>query len=200
MPYVTRATIRSLPSLGDPARFSDVEIDEAIAWFEETFEDHTGVAWLRRAVVDERHQLTVAAVIELNHPRPRSVSAVRSYSSASSWTAFTSTELADLHMSGTGVLRRMTGGLFTSGYGLVAVDYEHGHDAPPRDVVEAAKEAIRAHLLDDYAGNRQYALSTQEGVVRTSQPGPDRPFGIPSADAVANRRSVRGNCASVAIG
>lgn len=193
--YVTLTDLRALPNLADTTKFTDTELAAAADWFETLFEDYTGVAWVPRTVTDERHHGTGDLLI-LDHLRPRTVDAVRAYSTATTSVAYTPAELADLRLEPSGVIRRHTLGSFTSAYGLIAVDYTHGHDAPPPDVVEAAKTAIRAHLIDDYQANRQWAVSTEQGIIRTSQPGPDRPFGLPEVDAVANRRSHR--CPSVA--
>lgn len=193
--YVTLTELRALPNLADTAKFTNAELAAACDWFEALFEDYTGVAWVPRTTLDERHYGTGGTLI-LDHLMPRTVSAVRSYSDATTTVAYTAAELADLHLEPSGVIRRNTLGWFSSGYGLVAVDYTHGHDSPPPDVVEAAKTAIRAHLLDDYQANRQYAVQSEQGIIRTSQPGPDKPFGLPEVDAVANRRIHR--CPSVA--
>jgi hypothetical protein len=195
VPYLTLTELRSLPNLDNAAKFTNAELAAALDWFETLFEDYTGVAWVPRTAVDERHYGTGGLLI-LDHLKPRTITAVRTYSDATTTTAYTAGELADLHIEPSGVIRRNTLGWFSSGYGLVAVDYTHGYDAPPHDVVEAAKTAVRAHLLDDYQANRQYAVSTQDGIIRTSQPGPDQPFGLPEVDAVANRRNHR--CPSVA--
>lgn len=189
MAYLTVAQVRALPNLADVVKFTDAELTAAIVWFEAVFEDYTGVAFETRTVVDERHYVTSAGTIILNQLYPRAVSAVRAYSTASTSVAYTAGELADLRIDPSGVLRRVSLGSFTSSYGIVAVDYTHYVTAtPPADVVEAAKTAVRAHLIDDYQANRQFAVSTEQGIIRTSQPGPDRPFGIPEVDAVANRR------------
>lgn len=189
MAYLTDGQVRALPNLGDPAKFPDAKLTAAIAWFEELFEDYTGVAFETRSVVDERHYLTSSGVLILDHLYPRAVSAVRVYSSAAISVPYTAGELADVRVDLSGVLRRVSLGSFTSSYGMVAVDYTHYKTAtPPADVVEAAKEAVRAHLLDDYQANRQTSVSTEAGIVRISQPGPDRPFGVPIADECANRR------------
>jgi len=187
--YVSIGDLRALPNLADTAKFTDAELAAACDWFEELFEDYTGVAWVPRTTVDERHYLTSAATLSLEHLRPRAVSAVRVYSTAAASVAYTAAELADLRRSPAGVLRRVSLGSFASGYGMIAVDYTHGYDSPRADVVEAAKIAIRAHLIEDYQANRQFAVSTEQGIIRTSQPGPDRPFGIPEVDVVANRRN-----------
>lgn len=190
--YVTLAELRALPNLADTAKFTNAELAAACDWFETLFEDYTGVAWVPRTATDERHYGTGGTII-LDHIRPRTISAVRSYTDATTTVAYTPAELADLHLEPSGMIRRNTLGWFSTAYGLVAVDYTHGFDAPPRDVVEAAKVAIRDHLIVDYQANRQYAVSTEAGIVRTSTPDADagRPFGIPEVDVVANRRSDR---------
>lgn len=193
--YVSLEELRALPNLADTTKFPDAALAAAASWFETRFEEYTGVAWAPRTVTDERHYGT-GGILILDHLQPRTVSAIRAYSDATTTTAYTAAELADLHLEPSGVIRRNTLGWFTSGYGLIAVDYTHGYDSPPADVVEAAKTAIRAHLLDDYQANRQYAVSTEAGIIRTSQPGPDRPFGLPEVDIVANRRNHR--CPSIA--
>jgi hypothetical protein len=195
--YVTVEQLRALPNLADTSKFPDAELATAAVWFEVLFEDYTGVAWTPRTATDERHWGTGDLLI-LDHLKPITISALRAYSDATTTVAYTADELADLHLEPSGVIRRNTGGWFSSGYGLVAVDYTHGFDAPPPDVVEAAKVAIRDHLIVDYQANRQYAVSTQDGIVRTSTPdaAAGRPFGIPEVDAVAVRRSHR--CPSVA--
>lgn len=191
IPYVTLTQLRALPNLADTTKFPNAKLVAATDWFETRFEDYTGVAWVPRTVVDERHQIASGGLLILDHMFPRTITAVRSYSDAATSTAYTAGELADLHSDPSGVLRRRSLGHFTSGYGLVAVDYTHGWDSPPADVVEAAKTAIRAHLLDDYQANRQYAVSTEAGIIRTSQPGPDAPFGLREVDVVANDRNHR---------
>lgn len=190
MAYLTVAQVRALPNLADTAKFTDAEITAAIVWFETVFEDYTGVAWETRTVTGERHYVTSSGLLILEHLYPRVISAVRSYSDATTTVAYTAAELADLRVDPSGVVRRVSLGAFTSGYGVVAVDYVHyATVTPPSDVVEAAKVAVRAHLIDDYQANRQFAVSTEAGIIRTSQPGPDRPFGLPEVDAVANRRN-----------
>jgi hypothetical protein len=188
--YVTVGQLRALPNLVDTTKFTDAELATAAVWFETLFEDYTGVAWTPRTVTDERHWGTGDLLI-LDHLKPITVSAVRAYSDAATSVAYTAAELADLHLEPSGIIRRNTLGWFTSTYGLVAVDYTHGFDSPPADVVEAAKTAIRDHLIVDYQANRQYAVSTEAGIVRTSTPdaAAGRPFGIPEVDAVANRRN-----------
>lgn len=187
MPYVTRDAVRAMKNMGNTNKLTDAEIDAAIDWFEVKFERYTGVAWIPRTVLDERHYATNAGTVTLNHMFPRSITAVRAYSTATASTPYTAAELADLRLDDSGVIRRVSLGSFASGYGLIAFDYTHSATtAPPADVVEAAKVAIRDRLLGDNSGNRAYSISTEAGIVRSSTPGPKTPFGLQDVDEVAN--------------
>lgn len=194
--YVTEAQIRAM---ANTATFSDAQIIAARTWFEDTFEDYTGVAWVPRygqATIDG----SGSSSLILPHMLTRTVRSVTTYTAPTTSTAYTVDELAGVAYEGSGVLRRWSG-YFTKGYRYV-VAYEHGADSPPSDVVEAAKVAILDHLLVHLEGgraNRVFGVQTQDGIVRTSQPGDGRPFGIPEVDAVANRRRITGGVGSVAI-
>lgn len=193
--YVTVAQVRALPNLGDAAKFTDAEITDAISWFETTFEDFTHVAWTprTRTVTLESNPDGTVTLPDL---LPRRVVSVRTYTGPTAYTDFTADELAGIMLAGSGVLRRWSGRFS----GRVEVTYEYGYGAPPSDVVEAAKVAIRDRLLNDNVGNRQYSVQTEAGIVRSSTPGPDRPFGLPVVDEVANRRRLdTGQVASVVI-
>lgn len=187
--YVPFADLRAMPNLSDEAKFTDVELAAALEWFETKFERYTGVAWEPRTVTDERHYLAAAATLTLNHMYPREITAVRSYTAAATYTEYTADELADLRLDPSGVVSRVSLGRFSSTYGLIAFDYSHGFDAPPADIVDAAKVAVEAKVVADHTsarGDRQFSVQTQDGVARISTPGPKRPFGIPVVDEVAN--------------
>ena len=188
MPYVTPAQLRALPNLGDAAKFTDAELTAATTWFETKFERYTGVAWEPRTVVDERLDGTGESTLLIGHMYPISVQGVEVVSDAGGITAFTAADLADLRLARHGEIRRVSRGSFPRGDGNIIVDYIHGHPSPPADVVEAALIAIRDKVLTDNVGNRQFAVQTQEGIIRSSRPGPDRPFGIDDVDEVANAR------------
>lgn len=191
MPYVTLEQLRALPNLGDATKFTDAELAAARTWFEVAFERHTGVAWEPRVVVDEPHDGGERTLI-LDHPYPRSIEAVSVIADTGVITAFTAPQLADLRVASWGEVRRLTGGVFPRGDGNVLVSYTRWKTlSPPADVVEAALVAIRDKVLTDNVGNRQFALVTQEGVVRTSTPGEGRPFGLPFVDEIANARRER---------
>ena len=188
MAYVTLAEVRALVFLADVAKFPDAALTSAVAWFEEKFEGYVGVAFAPRAVT-ERLDGSGCSTLILGHYPIQSVTAVRVYSSATASTAFTGPELADLVIRDSGVINRYSGSAFPAGTDNIAVDYVHGFAATPADVKDACLVAVREKLLEDATGareNRQFAVATEAGVVRTSLPGPDRPFGLPSVDQVAN--------------
>lgn len=196
MPYVTLEELRALPNLGDVVKFTDAELTAARTWFETTFERYTGVAWVPRQRT-LRLDGTGTAALRLPNLYP-TVTAIRTYAGGVA-TAYTPAELADVDAAPSGVLTRLSLGYFPRGTRNIEVEYSHGLATPPADVVEAAKVAIRDKVLTDNVGNRQFALVTQEGVVRTSTPGPDRPFGIPFVDEVANARRVDTGVGSAVI-
>ena len=183
--YVTLAQVRTLPNLADSSRFSDAEIAEAMDWFETTFEDYVGMAFVPRTATE---RLTGrCSTLMLRHWPVRSITAVRSYTTASAYTSFTTDELADLLIDPTGEVRR---------YGLgawpvdVEVEYVHGQESPPADVRAVALEVIQEHLMQDNSGRPMGHVAgvASDGVfIRKLLPGKDALFGIPSADEVANR-------------
>ncbi len=187
--YVTIAELRALPNLSDTAKFTTAELRAARAWFEDKFELYTGVAWVVR-YGSERLDGTSTASLLLPHQQIRSVRSVRTYTDATTYTAYTAGELADLRVRTWGAIERGTLGTFAYGSANLLVDYEHGYEHVPADVVEAAKVGIRDKALSDQSG-RVYAVQTESGIVRSSTPGPDTPFGLPFVDAVCNARSQR---------
>jgi hypothetical protein len=183
--YVTLAEVRTLPNLGDPARFSDAEILGAMEWFETTFEDYVGMAFVPRTATE---RLTGGcSTLMLQHWPVRSITAVRSYTTASAYTSFTVDELADVLPEPTGSIRRYSLGYWPAD---VEVEYVHGQLVPPADVKKAALVAIQNRLTQDNSGreaDQTYGVATQEGFIRNILPGKDRPFGSALVDEVANR-------------
>lgn len=185
--YLSLAAIRGLTNMEHHGKFSTEDLRAARDWFETAFEDYTGVAWVPR-FARERVSGSGRSSLILPHRPVRSVLSVRTYTDAETYTTYTASELADIATGSIGVVKRVSLGVFAYGSDNLVVEYEHGYDSPPPDVVTAAKYAIRERLIKGYVGNRQYAVQTQEGIVRESTPGEDRPFGIFEADEIANRR------------
>lgn len=183
--YVTTDEIRALPNLGDTTKFTDDELDDARDWFETTFEDYTGMAFVPRTAMARLSGH--CSTLMLPHWPVRSITAVRSYTTASVSTAFTTAELADLLIDPSGSVRRYSLGYWPAD---IEVDYTHGQEAPPADVKKAALIAIQERLLQDNSGreaDRTYGVANDGVFVRSILPGKDRPFGIAQVDEVANR-------------
>ena len=183
--YVTIDEIRALPNLADTTRFTDDELAQARDWFETTFEDYVGMAFVPRTATERLSGRCYTLM--LRHWPVRSITAVRSYTTASAYTSFTTDELADLLLDPTGEVRR---------YGLgawpvdVEVEYVHGQESPPADVRKAALVAIQEKLMEDNSGrptDRTYGTATDGVFIRSILPGPDKPFGLASVDEVAGR-------------
>lgn len=201
--YVSRAEVRALPDLLNAASISDAKIDAAIAWFEAKFESYVGVAWVDRAAT-VRLAGNGSTRLVLPHYPVNSITAVRIYTDATAFTSLTATELAQVLANPDGTVERF-GTYWPIGYSYnprnIAIDYRHGYTPTPEDIREAAMVAIREKLLEDVSGargNRQFSVATEQGIVRSSVPGKDRPFGIPAVDSVANER--RNNHRVPAIG
>ncbi len=182
--YVTVEEVRALKDMGDEGKYSDEDIDTAITWFETRFENHVGMAFVPRTATERLSGN--CSTLRVNRWPVRSITAVRSYTSPTVNAAFTGDELADLLIDPTGTVQRYSTGYWPAD---VEVDYVHGQDEPPADIKDVALVAIREKLVEDITGargNRQFAVATQDGIVRSSTPGKDRPFGVPVVDAVAN--------------
>jgi hypothetical protein len=183
--YVTLDEIRALPNLGDSNRFTDDDLVAAREWFETLFEDYTGMAFVPRTATEriDGH----CSTLMLKHWPVRSVTAVRSYTTATVYTSFSAGELADLKIDPTGEIKRYSLGYWPAD---VEIDYTHGQAAPPADVKREALVAIQEKLMEDNSGrpvDRTYGTATDGVFVRSILPGKDKPFGIASVDAVANR-------------
>lgn len=184
--YITESELRSRANMADAATFSDAKFLAARQWFEDTFERATGVAWVPRF-----RRVRIAgngSGLLLPDLFPRSLLSVRAYTSATVFTSYTAAELADIDLADSGAATRLHPGSWPYGARNLVMEYEHGADSPPSDVVEAAAVAIRDRLLSKVTGNKVYAVQTSDGIVRSSTPGDRRPFGIPECDAVANAR------------
>lgn len=188
--YLTEADLRDRANMADAAKFTDAKFLAARNWFEGTFELATGVAWVPRY---RRVRLSGDGSRTLLLPDlyPRRLLSVRAYTSATAYTSYTVDEIADIHAAEYGSLERLYLGTWARGASNVVVTYEHGMDSPPSDVVEAAAVAIRDRLVSNVSGNRTYAVQTQDGIIRNSVPGANRPFGIPEVDAVCSARDHR---------
>lgn len=187
--YVTVAEVRAMPGMADGAKFPDADIVNAIEWFESKFEEYSGVAWAPRSASDWVDG-TGSRWLGLPRFPVISLQSVKVYSDATTFVAYSAAELADIRISVTGYLLRVGLGYWPWGRQNILVDYTFGYSPTPLWVKDAALMAIADKLRSDLTNSRartQYATETGEGIIRTSMPGPDRPFGIPAVDEAANR-------------
>lgn len=184
--YVTIDEIRRLPNLGDDNRFTDDDLAEAREWFETTFEDYVGMAFVPRLATERLAGR--CSTIMLKHWPVVSVTAVRSYTTATASTVFSADELADLLVDDSGRIRRYSLGYWPAD---VEVDYVHGQAAPGLTIKKEALVAIQEKLLEENSGrptDRTYGTATDGVFVRSILPDDDKhPFGIASVDALAVR-------------
>lgn len=73
--------------------------------------------------------------LQLSNPMLRSVRSVRVYSDATNYTAFTAAELAAIPQDDMGYAIRTDYGYFPAGLGNIVIEYEHGFDRPPADLL-----------------------------------------------------------------
>ena len=125
------------------------------------------------------------------------VRAIRSVKMASSpdstFTAFTSGELADLAVTDDGMLIRTGGDVITEGRSNLVVELEYGLDRPPADLVRAVLTRLRSQLNTNKSGipDRASSFSMSDGgTFRLDMPGAFK-TGIPTVDAVYARYSRR---------
>jgi len=190
--YVSLADLRWQTNLGSDAKFPDDRLIEARRWFEDLFEQYTGVAWVpryRKAFLDT---WGTNGILVLPDSYIRTLRSLSYTNVAGDTIALTGGDLVDVIVDDSGVLSRRSRTWWPPPSArTITVAYEYGLDFPPADVVEAAKVAIADRVTSGHAGNRQYSVATQAGIVRSSTPGPKSPFGIQFVDEVANRRRER---------
>jgi len=180
-------------SLANALRYTTAELATARTETEQECEEICAQAFVpryRRVVLDG----TGGTEVLLPDPNIRRIRAVRMAPRVDgTFTAFTTAQLAALVERGDRVLRRTDGNVWTEGYGNVIVEYEHGLDAPPTDLVRAAKLRMRTRLHTEHSGVPDNALSYQPtggGTFRLSTPGKYR-TGVPAVDGVYQRYSLR---------
>lgn len=127
------------------ARFRDVRRQ-----VEDECERVTGMAWVpryARATVDG----TGDPEVLLPHLAIRSVRSVRSYTSPTTYTAYTAAEVAQLIVKDDGRIIRPDGLVFAEGVGNLVVEYEHGQDRPPFDLLQATVHRLRYRLNSKFS-------------------------------------------------
>lgn len=164
---------------------------------EDFFEDRTNTAWVPRyawARVDG----TGSCSLGLPHPYVRRIRSVRSYSDATTYTAWTAPQLASVTASPSGVVERTDGGVWDYGRQNLLVEFEHGTDRPPHDLSRAFARFMRAELAATKSAIPDRATSFQSGEGGTyslTTPGRNGSIsGIPKVDEVLVARKFHQIC------
>jgi hypothetical protein len=180
--------------LEDPRKYSAAQIVAARRAVEREFEDFCGVAFVPRY---RRVRLDGTGRDELVLPDAelRSVRSLREYDDDLNFEAYTASELLAIPASRAGVAVRTDGEIFERGRSNVVVEYEHGYDRPPTDVLEAFFLRVRDVL------NRQNRGVPDRATTFTSDVGGTYSLlvagrggsvtGIPDVDVVLRRYSRR---------
>lgn len=180
--------------LDDPRKYSAAQIVTARRSVEREFEDFTRVAFVpryRRIRMDgSGNQSLVLPDAEL-----RSVRSVREYDIDNGYIAYTQAEVASIPADPAGIAVRTDRDVFEFGRSNVVIEYVHGYDRPPADVLEAFYLRVRDIL------NRQNRGVPDRATTFTSEVGGTYSLlvagrggsitGIPDVDVVLKRYSRR---------
>lgn len=192
MPYFTTAELRELPDMDNIGRFPDSRCEAAHDWVVAIIERECGTSFIETAHTETLNGSGLEALY-VSDPYIRTVTAVTVDD-----TALSAGEIADLLIQN-GALYYSTGAYWSNASrGNVTVTYTAGYSTePPADLKEAALRAARYWLLSSDAWSgldpRATSLTNEYGNVNLAVAGPDRPTGIPDADAtiMAWARRVR---------
>lgn len=179
----------SHPTLSNTSTYPTATLKQKRVRVEQEAEAITGQAWVPRFA---RFLLDGTGTNELVVP-DMALRAVRAASIAThagaSFDALTGGQLAAIAAQPEGVLIRDDGGTWPYGHRNVIVEYEHGADAPPGDIIDAAILRIRSRMSVTRSGIPDRALSftvADGGTYRLSLPG-KRTTGVPEVDGAYSR-------------
>jgi hypothetical protein len=182
--YFNRVEARQIDStLGDLSKYPGADFRLHRFATEVECERVCGVAFTpryARAVVDG----TDDQDLYLPHAFLRRVRSVREYSSDTAYTEYSATEVARIAVKEDGRIIRTDGAVFAGGDGNVVVEYEHGMDRPPPDLLHASVIRCRYRLNSE---------TTQDWSEASRYVGPDgSSYEIPdSLDDVEQRKVFR---------
>jgi hypothetical protein len=171
--------------LSSAAGFNAAVIEEARARITDAFERVCGVSFIPRYKRVTLHGTDAQTLILPD----LFVTRIRSFETRTSgtvtWTAFTSTELADLFVTDYGELFRESLGIIGTGYRNVRVGYEYGFAQPPLEISRAALKVLVSQAVSTNLPERATQQVDEFGTFRLVMAGdPKHPFGIPEVDAV----------------
>jgi hypothetical protein len=187
--YFDVATARARETaLADESTYPPAAIITARGEVEAQCERICGVAWVPR-YRRERVDGSGGTDLVLPDRALRTVRSVRVYTGAT-YTQFTADEIAALACHGA-VVVRTDGAMWPRGRQNIFVEYEHGYDRPPADLVLAAIVHLRHQLNETKTGLPDRATQFQPidgGNVLLATPGRyGFETGIPAVDAVYQR-------------
>lgn len=192
--YFTLADGRaSDSSLSDTSKYPLSDLATALLEVEQECEwicDRAFVPRYRRVVLDG----TGSSTLTLPDADIRTIrSASVAPQAGQAFVALNSTQLAALVVKPDSTLKRGDSNIWTEGDQNVIVEYEYGLDAPPTQLVKAAKTRFRSRLNLNKSGIPDRASSftaTDGGTYRILLPDAYR-TGVPEVDAVYGRYSRR---------
>jgi hypothetical protein len=156
--------------LASAADYPDAAIIAAELEIRTYLERATGVNFIPTTHTDEMHSGDSSYALLLDWPLPTSILAV-SLRSDTTWTALTAPEIAQIQMSGTGVIYR-DGAVWPAGFANVKLTYVAGHAIVPPEIARAARRMVIARLpvsntpfqADSYeAGGTSYSWQRGDG-------------------------------------
>lgn len=176
--YFTLSDLRSLSDMEDTSKYPNSVIREVRRRVEDTFEDATGVAWVPRHST-ETIDLSggVGLLSQVKVRRLRHIEGL------------TTVQVDAASVTSAG---RITGALLSK---TALVGFEHGYDALPADLRDAALTFARAQLLGNRTGIPDRATtftSAEGGTYRLATPGVGGWItGIPEVDEALHRHDHR---------
>ncbi len=171
--YFTLATARSRDrSLDDAGGYTTEQLLEARRAVEAFCEKSTGVAWVPRW---RQVRISGSGTRDQYLPDPmlRTVRAVRVYSDGATYTSFTADHLAAIPANESGIATRADGNVWPAGTNNIVIEYEHGHDRPPADLVNATIIHLRLHLNETrsgFSGEPQIVTDINGNAIDTPSP------------------------------
>lgn len=151
--YFSIAALRAFDSTITAAKYPDGDVLTARREVEDELERITGTAWVPRYFRDRiSGSGTDKLILPAGIGAVRSVRSVREYDDATTFTAYTATELAAIDTSVMGMLTRLDGDPWAKGTKNILVELEHGYDQLPADLARATKQRARFRLNMEKSG------------------------------------------------
>lgn len=170
--------------LTNSSTYSDDDIRRGHDQIMDTFQALLGYP-LGRRYFRETLDGTGSAKLRLENRYVRTLRQIQTRASGgTTWTSFTSTELADTFARRWGLIERESGAEFTEGVQNVRVSYEAGKEIHPR-LRRAALQVLVSQLVPSNLPDRALFETTTVGQFRLAVAGDeDHPFGLPDVDTV----------------